>query len=180
MTVQWLRTANIKILPGTTIQMQATAGHELTDAYPLDDVSGTGAGPYLVLEKGIYKYPQQDTCGRITIPTTTGKPVRVLGVMGDLGAASAYTIWIKGIDNTAQRPDNSTGFPYSAANKALYREGDIQLATGAATRYLALNYNMNANDHFGIIFPGQDLVIITAGASSPLVRVTFAPVNEWY
>ena len=165
-------TSQISIQRWTIVQMQMTAATQFTDTYPLDDVSGVGTGPFLVVERGIYKYPQQIVGGRFTIPTNTGKPVKLIGVMADLGAVTAWTLLCKGIDGSLNRPDNTSGEPYPAADAPKYREGDIEFATGA-TRYIALNFNTSANDRYAVFSPGQDLVLTTAAGVAPLVRFTF-------
>lgn len=172
-------TNQVSIQDWTTVQMQMSAGNQFTDAAPLDDVSGTGVGPFLMFEKGIWKYPQQAVGGRFTVPTGIAKPVRLVGVMADFGANTAYTISVKGIDGSVSRPDNTSGTPYPAADAALYREGDIVVNSGN-TRYLSLNFNTTANDHFTILHPGMDLVVTTAAGSSPLVRLTFAICYDHY
>ncbi len=170
-------TNQITIQHWTAVQMRMTAGAQFTDASPLDDVGGGGAGPFLVMERGIWKYPQQAVGGRFTIPRTTGKPVRLMGVMADFGIATAYSLSIRGIDNSLNRPDNTTGEPYDIADAPLYRELDIDISAGSA-RYLSLNFNTSANDRFAVLQPGQDLVLTTVAGSSPLVRFTFALATE--
>ena len=171
-------TSQISIQHWTFVQMQMSAG-QFGDTYPLDDVSGVGTGPFLVVERGIWKYPQQATGGRFTIPANTGKPVRLVGVMGDLGAATLWTLSIRGIDGSVNRPDNVSGEPYAAADAPKYREADIVIATDT-TRYIALNFNTTANDHYAVLSPGQDLVLVTVAGVTPLVRYTFDLCTENY
>lgn len=171
-------TNQISIQDWTTVQMWMTAGNQFTDAAPLDDVSGTGVGPFLMFEKGIWKYPQQGVGGRFTVPASIAKPVRLVGVMADFGANTAYTLSVNGIDG-GTRPDNTSNTPYPAADAPLYREGDIEIKSGTS-RYLALNFNTTANDSFAILHPGMDLVVTTAAGVSPLVRLTFAICYDHY
>jgi hypothetical protein len=172
-------TAQITIQHWTQIQMRMSGAAQFTDALPLDDVSGSGTGPFLVMEHGIWKYPQQAVGGRFKIPSGTGKPVRLVGVLADFGAVTAYTISICGIDNSAARPDNISNTPYTAARAPLYRELDVQIASGN-TRYLATNFNVSANDKYAVLAPGQDIVVTTAAGVEPMIRMTFGLCSENY
>jgi hypothetical protein len=155
----------------TTIQIALT-GAEFSDDQALDDLGGPG--PYLVFERGIYKYPLQDAGGRIAIPRAVGRPVRLFLLQANLGAEADLEVHVAGIDDTAQRPLNETGEPYLASNAALYAEGDIIADSFTATQYISRNYNTGAADPAVIIFPGQQLYLVSSGASDPLVRVTFS------
>lgn len=172
-------TNQISIQDWTTVQMWASAGNQLADSAPSDDVSGVGTGPFLVLEHGIWKYPQQASAGRFRVPANTNKPVRLVGVMADFGANTAYTVTIAGIDNTLQRPDNVSGVPYPAADAALYREGDIQVLSGTS-RYLSTNLNSSGNGYLAILSPGMDVYVTTAAGVQPLVRLIFGLAYEHY
>ena len=172
-------TNQITIQDWTVVQMWASAGNQLADSAPLDDVSGVGTGPFLVFEHGIWKYPQQASVGRFKVPVTTGKPVRLIGVMADFGANTAFTVSVAGIDNTPQRPDNTSGTPYPAADAALYREGDIQVLSGTS-RYLSTNLNTSANGLLAVMSPGMDVIVTTAAGVAPLVRLIFGLGYEHY
>jgi len=171
-------TSQIKIGHWTFVQMRMTAAHQFTDTPPLADLSGVGTGPFLAYENGIWKYPQQDVGGRFKVPADTGKPVRLMGVLADLGGNSDWTLTIAGIDGSGARPNNVSGTPYAAGNAALYQEGDIVIATGTAQRYIALNFNTSANDHYAVLAPGQDLIFTTSAGVQPLVRFTFSICQE--
>lgn len=155
-----------------TVQMSLTGANNFSDTLPLDDVGGGGAGPHLVMDRGIWKYPQQAAGGSLVIPRNVGRPVRLSNVMADFGASVTYSIHIAGIDGTALGPDNTTNEPYAAADAALYREGDIIVNTGT-TRYLALNLDPVDAGESSLLHPGQRVYVVTALAAAPLIRFTF-------
>lgn len=159
------RTSDIYIGNWTTIQMRATGGNQLGNDVPLADLGGPG--PYLVHEKSIWKYPQQDTCGAFVIPTDTKMPVRLISVLADLGAITDWTLNIGG------NADNITGTPYLAADAADYREGTVTVETGTA-QYISANFNIVANSTTGLLFPGQRIYMTTVAGTAPLVRITVA------
>ena len=155
-----------------TVQMRLASG-QFGDTLPLADVGGGGVGPFLVFDRGVYKYPEQAGGGRFEIPRDVSKPVRLTNVMADFGASTAYTIHVAGSDNTAQRPDNVTGTPYDAADAALYREGDITVHTGTA-QYLSLNLDPVDAGESALIHAGQHVYVTTAAAAAGAVlRLTF-------
>lgn len=159
-------TSNITYGEWTTIQMSVVGG-DFADAAPLDDVSGIGAGPHLVFDQGIWKYPQQASAGRIAIPTTLSRPLRPVNMMFDLGASVPVTVTI------AHDQPNVSGEPYAAGQEALYRTGDIVIYS-ETTRYAAVNLDVLVSESASLIWPGQKLFITTTGAVNPLVRFTFS------
>lgn len=153
-----------------TIQMRLASG-QFGDAAPLADVGGPG--PYLVFDRGMYKYPEQAGGGRIEIPDTVGKPVRLTNIMADFGASTAYSVHVAGSDGTPQRPDNLTGTPYDSADADLYREGDITVHSGTA-QYLAINLDPVDAGESALIHPGQHVYVTTAAATAgAVIRLTF-------
>lgn len=165
MPVYVKRTSDIYIGNWTTIQMRASVGHQLDNNIPLDDLGGPG--PYLVHEKGIWKYPQQDDCGAFLLPVDIKMPVRLISVLADLGAITDWSLIIGG------NADNLSGTPYLAADAADYREGTVTVETGT-TRYISSNYNIVANGTTGLLFPGQRIYMTTVAGTAPLVRITLA------
>ena len=155
--------------------MWMTPGAQFTDALPADVVGGTG----LVFERGVWKYPQQGVGGRFRVSSAQSAPVRLVGLMADFGASTAWTLSINGFDGSGARPDNTSGEPYAAGDAPLFREGDIQVASGT-DRYLALNLNSAANGVFAIVLPGQDVVLTTAAGVAPIARMTFGLCGDFY
>lgn len=164
-------TEHIKFGSLTTIQISLTGG-QFSDTQALDDLAGPG--PYLVMERGIWKYPQQPTGGRIAVPRDTGKPVRLLLLQADLGAATTLAVHVAGPDGTAGRPDNTSGEPYEAADAASYREGDITVDTFTTTQYISKNYNTGAASPAVLIHPGQHIYFVSGAGVNPLIRATFS------
>jgi len=164
------RTQDILYGHWTTVQLAGTG--QLTDAAPQDDLGGPG--PYLVMDRGIWKYPKQATTGRIAIPRDLGRPLRLTNVFADFGAATAWTLHVAGYDGTAQRPDDVSGNVYDAADVLLYREGDIEIAAGN-NQYLSLNLDPigAGGGPVALIHPGMHVYMTTVGAIAPLVRLTF-------
>jgi hypothetical protein len=166
------KTSDITVGNWTTVQMSLTAGNDFGDTLPLDDLGGPG--PYLVMDKGIWKYPQQAVGGRIPLsPDNHKAPIRLISILADFGASVPWMIHVAGSDGTAGGPDNLSGTPYAVADAALYREGDVSVY-GETGRYVAHNFNVVANGITAIMHPGQRFYLTTAGAVSPVVRVTFA------
>ena len=156
----------------TTIQMRVVGeGVEFDDSLPLDDVSGIGNGPHLVLDRGIWKYPEQTAGGRVEIPTNIGRPVRLVNMMADFGASIPVTVTV------AQGETNTSGEPYEAADEALYQTGSIVIYS-ATTRYASVNLDVKVAESASIIWPGQKVFVTTTGASNPVVRLTFTAVNS--
>lgn len=158
----------IKLLNWTTIQQQAAGTNQLGDNEPQDDLGGPG--PYLVFENGIWKFPQQDSCGRFSVGSNAA---RLIYMMADLGADADWELHVAGIDNTTDRPDNESGEPYDAGDASLYREGDIVVASGTAERYVSLQLMETC-----IVQSNQDVYVSTTSASEPLVRLTFSPLYD--
>lgn len=164
-------TADLKISNLTTIQISLTGANQFSDTQASDSL----AGPInLVYERGMYKYPQQPSGGRIVIPANTGKLVRLVHLAADLGAAGTLDLHVAGYDGTGNRPDNTSGEPYTSADAALYREGDITVDTFAATQYISRTYNTTAVALSVILHPGQHLYFISTGAVAGLLRATFS------
>lgn len=164
-------TSHITFGDNTTIQMSKAGSTDFSDALPLDDLSGVGTGPFLVLDRGIWKYPTQPAGGRIEIPTYVGRPVRLVNMMADFGASIPVTVTI------AQGALNTSGEPYAAADEALYRTGSIVIYS-ATTRYAAVNLDIKVAESASIIWPGQKVFVVTTGAVNPIVRLTFTAVNS--
>lgn len=160
MTLYPKTTAAIKIGNWTTIQMQTSGVNQLDLLYPLDDV----ANKNLVYEHSIWKFPKQPLGGAFKIPEDTCQPVRLLCLLADLGAAAAWEIHVT---NTL----NTTGTPYEIADAGLYDDGDITILTGAS-RYISQNFNIVAHSTTALLFPGQTVYMVTAGATEPLIRLT--------
>lgn len=127
----------------------------------------------LVWENGIYKYPTLASCGAVLIPQgTTTKPssaVRLYAIQGDLGASTTWELHVAG------NASNTTGTPYPSGSASSYLEGDVLVASGTA-RYLTAAYGLSAGGAATILLPGQTLYLVTATASSPVVRFFFAPL----
>jgi hypothetical protein len=172
-------TSDIHFGSWTTIQMRATLGNQLTDLAPLDDLGGPG--PNLAFENGIWKYPQQDDCGRVEIPSDLGFPLRLVTVMADFGAITDWTLHIAGIDGTAQRPNNLSNTPYPSADAALYQEKNIVIASGN-DRYLAINVDPVDAGTAALIHPGMHVYATTSVVPvvgiEPLIRYTFSKAFE--
>lgn len=160
----------------TTVQISLT-GAQYSDAQASDDLGGPG--PYLVFERGIWKYPQQGTGGRIVIPQNTGKPVRLVHVQADMGASANLEVHIAGIDGTAGRPDNTSGEPYDSGDAALYREGDVLIDTISATQYISKTYDPTTETLSSFLMPGQHLYFVSTAASDPILRATFGIVRDY-
>lgn len=153
-------TAAIKMGSWTTIQMQTSGANQMGLFYPLDDV----ANKNLVYEHGIWKFPKQPLGGAFKIPEDTRQPTRLLCLLADLGASVPWEIHVTNVLNT-------TGTPYEVADAGLYDDGDITIMAGTS-QYIRQNFNIVANGTTALLFPGQIVYIVTAGAVEPLVRLT--------
>lgn len=171
-------TANLQLGNLTTIQISLT-GAQFSDAQALDDVAGGGVGPFLVMERGIFKYPQQAVGGRIAVPSDTGKVARLVLLQADLGASAGLTMHVAGIDGTGQRPNNTSGEPYDSGDAADYQEGDIVADTFATTQYISKSYNTGAASPAVILHPGQHLYFVSTAAVNPILRATFSLGWDW-
>jgi hypothetical protein len=168
------RTVDLQFGNLTTIQISKTGANQFSDTQALDDIAGGGTGPFLVLERGIFKYPQQAVGGRIAIPSNTGRPVRLACIAANLGAPGAtLAIHVAGFDGTGGRPDNLSGEPYEDSDAPLYREGDV-LVDSLAGQYISKNYDPQVVDTSILLHPGQHLYCISTGASAGLLRATFS------
>lgn len=170
------RTEDIKIGNLTTIQIALT-GAQFSDAQASDDLGGPG--PYLVMERSMWKYPLQGSGGRIVIPRDTGKMVRLVHLQADLGASASLEVHVAGFDGTGGRPDNLSGEPYDSGDAADYREGDIIVDSFTATRYISKNYSTGATDPAIIVHPGQHVYFVSTGGTNPLLRATFSLGWDW-
>lgn len=156
----------------TIIQMSLT-GAQFTDAAMVADPSGAGTGPQLVHDRSIWKYPLHTVGGRIEIPSTLSRPLRLTNIMANFGASATWALHVAGFDNTAQRPDNDSGEPYDSGDAASYREGDI-IVDGGTDQYLAKNLDPADAGTGVLILPGQHVYLTTTGATNPLARLTFS------
>jgi hypothetical protein len=172
------RTSDITWGNLTTIQMALSGANQFSDTLTTDDISGVGTGPFLVFDRGIWKYPQHTAGGRLEIPRSVGKPIRLTNFMADFGAAASYEIHVAGYDGTGNRPDDTSSVVYPAADAARYREGNFLVKSGAATRYLAMNLDPQDSGDAVLIHPGQHLYLVTVAASAPIVRMTFSVAVE--
>lgn len=165
-------TAGIRFGNLTTIQISLSAANQFSDAQASDDLGGPG--PFLVMDRGIFKYPQQATGGRIVCPPDTGRPIRLAHLAANLGASATLAVHVAGYDGTAGRPDNTSGEPYAASDAPLYREGDIIADSFTATQYISKTYDIRVSDPCVLLHPGQHLYFISTGASTGILRATFA------
>jgi hypothetical protein len=157
------KTSDIVLTNWTTIQQRATATNQLGDNAPSDDLEADSTpGPHLVFENGIWKYPQQDECGRFSI----NKAARVMYIMADLGADSSWAVRVKD-------PINETGSPYPSDDAELYEGLDIIIASGTGERFVSQSLRDG-----GVVLPGQYVYVTTTGGDEPLVRLTFAPLYD--
>lgn len=155
-----------------TVQMRLASG-QFGDTAPSADIGGGGVGPFLVFERGIYKYPEQAGGGRFVVPRDVGKPVRLTNLTADFGASTAYAVHVAGIDGTAQRPNNTSGSPYASGNAALYQEGDIIVHSGTA-QYVSVNLDPVDAGESALIHPGQHVYVTTVAATAnAVIRLTF-------
>lgn len=164
-------TSQITFGTWTTIQMSLSGVADFADTAPLADVSGVGNGPHLVFDNGIWKYPRQAVGGRISIPKSVGKPLRLVNMMADFGASVTWSVHV------AEEYLNTTDEPYPAAQQALYTTGDIQVHSGTS-RYVADNLDPADAGIAALIWPGQKVYVLTTGATAPLVRFSFALAVE--
>ena len=165
-------TEQIRFGSWTILQMRLSGANNFADTNPLDDVGGGGAGPFLVFDRGVWKYPQQATGGRIQIPLNLSRPVRVVNVMANFGASVAWTL------NVEHQIDNTTGEPYDASDEALYETGKVEVASGT-DQYLALNTDAADAGIAALAHPGDKVYITTTGTpSNALVRMAFTLANE--
>lgn len=164
-------TSQISFDAWTTIQMRLTGAADFSDTAPLDDVSGVGTGPFLVFDRGIWKYPQQAVGGRIVIPATLSRPLRLVNMMANFGASVPWTL------SVAHSVANLSNEPYPAADAALYETGSVQVHS-ATSRYVADNLDAADAGIAVLIWPGQKLVLTTTGANNPVVRFSFALATE--
>lgn len=156
-------TSDISFQSITTIQHGLTGGGQFGDTAPLDGAGG--AGPYLVFEAGIWKYPEQASVGRVNIPTTTG-PVKLICLMADLGASTAWELHLTSDSNT-------TNTPYPAADAAKYTDGNL-VVDSATSRYISKSYNFEQSNLGFLIHPGQRVYLsTTAAANGARVRFVF-------
>lgn len=167
------KTTDITWTAYTSIQHGLTGGGQFGDALPLDDVGGGGAGPFLVFENGIWKYPEQTSVGAVrNTPNDSGGPIFLINFMADLGANSAWTLHVKNDSNTSNTP-------YPAADAAKYTEGDITVDSGTS-RYINKSYNLSQGVDVGfLIMPTQRVYLATAAAvNGARVRFTFSRINR--
>jgi len=158
-------TSQIDIMSWTTIQHKLLGAGQFGDTAPSDDLGGPG--PYLVMENGVWIYPQQASVGRMDMPTKLSRPVRLMLIMADFGASATWTL-------TVASSANTTGTPYDSGDEPLYNLGSIDIATGTG-QYLNQSYNVGALDKAVIIFPSQRLILTTVGAvAGATVRFTFS------
>ena len=172
-------TATLKFGNLTTIQIFLNGANQFSDAQALDDVGGGGAGPFLVMERGIFKYPQQDAGGRIVCPADTGKPIRLVHLAADLGASASLNVHVAGIEGAGDRPDNVSNVPYDSGDAADYREGNIIAEAFTTTQYISQSYDMRSVNPAILLHPGQHLYFISTSASGGLLRATFALGWDW-
>lgn len=165
-------TANITDSNWITIQQRISAGNAFDDTAPLDDVGGGGAGPFLVFENGMWKYPEQAVGGRFELPRAA-KPYYLVSVVLSLGASVAWSVNLKG------NPDNTTDTPYASGDAALYREGDVLVDSGT-DQVLSKNYSVYVAPTVALIHPGQYVWFETpAVAGGGVVRMTFQPLYDF-
>lgn len=157
-------TSQIQIENWTTIQHRLTGAADFNATVPSDGAGG--AGPYLVFENGIWKYPSQATGGRIDIPTSMSTPVKILMFMADFGASVPWLLHVAGTNNT-------TNTPYPAADAAKYSDGDLVVASGTS-RYVSRSFSTSAGDTSALVCPGQYVYVSTTGATGAVMRLTFA------
>ncbi len=156
-------TASISYQSYTTIQHGLSGGGQFGDTAPLDDVGGGGAGPFLVCENGMWKYPEQSAVGRVNIPASTGA-VKLICFMADFGASTLWSLHLTSDTNTSDTP-------YPSADAALYTDGDIIVDT-ATSRYVSKAYNFEQAGQGFLIHPGQRVYLVTAAAATG-ARVRF-------
>lgn len=159
-----------------TVQMSLTSTNTFSDTAPSDDLGGPG--PYLVFERGIWKYPQQASGGRVEIPRKVGRPVRLSHIMANFGASADWELHVAGIDGTGQRPNNTSGTPYDSADAALYQEGDVIVASGTSQQYVSSNVDPFDSNTSAYIHPGQHVYLTTTAGSNAIVRLTFTIAKE--
>jgi hypothetical protein len=156
-------TADISFQSYTTIQHGLTGAGQFGDTAPTDGAGG--AGPYLVFENGIFKYPAQTSVGRVNIPANSG-PIKLICVMADLGASTAWELHLTS-------DSNASGTPYLAADAAKYTDGDI-ITANATSRYIAKAYNFEQTGDGFLICPGQRVYLkTTAAVTGARVRFVF-------
>lgn len=166
------KTADITWGPFTVIQHGLSAG-QFADSQPLDDVAGGGVGPFLVLEHGIWKYPEQAAAGRVTnTPGNSGGPLFLLSFMANFKANSTWALHVTNTNNT-------TNTPYPAADAAKYSEEDIVIDSGT-DQYVSKSYNVSQGVDKGfIILPTQRLYLVTgAAAAGARIRFGLSRVNR--
>lgn len=149
------RTADQIPFPGPVlVQLGSTAGNALGNNVPAD--------AKLVVENGIWKYPQLASSGAVVVT----RPCRLVGVFADLGASGAWTLMLAG------NASNSSGTPYPGGDAALYVEPAVQIA-GATSRYITLSH---PHDALPLLMPGQR-VYLTAPAGATTAQFLFAPMS---
>lgn len=152
-----------------TIQQRVTLGNAFDDSAPSDNLGGPG--PYLVFEKGIWKYPEQAQGGRFAVPNMR-RPLELVNLTFNLGSSLAWTLNLEG------NPSNTSGTPYDAADAALYLEGSVEVDSGT-DQYLARNYAVDVAAVCPIIHPGQYLWFGSAAlAAAGVVRMTFRELYD--
>lgn len=162
-------TSQIAFETWTTIQMSLSGANNFGDVAPSDNLGGPG--PYLVFDRGIWKYPQQTSGGRIQIPVGISRPLRLVNMMADFGASVTWSVTV------ADSITNTSGEPYPAAQAGLYGTGSIQVH-GGTSRYVADNLDAADAGIAVLVWPGQKVFVTTAGASAPIVRLSFSTVVE--
>jgi len=166
------KTTDITWSPYTIIQHGLSAG-QFGDNQPLDDVSGVGTGPFLVLDNGIWKYPEQAAAGRVTnTPGDSGGPLFLLSFMANLKANSAWSLH-------ATNTNNTTNTPYPSGDAPLYSEEDIIVDSGT-DQHISKSYNVSQGvDRGFILLPTQRLYMVTAAAGAGArIRFGFSRVNR--
>lgn len=155
-------TADISYQSYTVVQHGLTGAGQFGDTAPSD---GAGAGPYLVFEHGIWKYPAQASVGRVNAPASSG-PLKLICLMADLGASTAWELHLTSDTNTSDTP-------YPAADAAKYTEGDL-IVDSATSRYISKSYNFEQTDLGFLICPGQRIYLkTTAAVTGARVRFVF-------
>lgn len=164
MATDYRTTASIVFTAPVVIQQRGTG--QFSNNVPADT--------NLVWENGMYKYPPLASCGAVRIPLSTATApsaaVRLFALQGDLGASATWELHVAG------NASNTSGTPYPSGSASNYLEGDVIVASGAATRYLSASYGLAAGGPAPILMPGQTIYLVTTSASSPVVRFFFKPL----
>jgi len=166
-------TSDIRLDNWITVQQGLTAGSTYGDTAPSDDLGGPG--PYLVFERGIWKYPDQATGGRFAFSNIT-RPLQIVAIAADFGGSVSWSVTVAGSDGTAGGPDNTSNTPYDSTDAALYREGSIPVLSGTG-QYIAASLGNSVNAETAILHPGMRM-FVTSGAvvGRGVLRVTFQPL----